>query len=310
MSTRTIFFGTPEAAVPSLEALIASDHEVVCVVTAPDRPRGRGMLVEPSPVKRRAQQAGLSILQPATLRSGDVVDSLRTFDAGVVVVVAYGLILPPEVLNVPALGCLNVHFSLLPRLRGAAPVQWALIEGHDETGVTIIQMDERMDTGPIYGQSAEPINPSDDAGGLEERLAQRGAGLLLATLDAIEREDPIPTPQDDSAATYAPKITSELAHIDWSVPAESIRNRVRAFSPRPGAWTTWKSKRLKVFKLEATDQPSQAAPGTLHPSKERLLVSTTGPAAELVEVQPEGKGRMSGAEFVRGYRPTPEERLL
>lgn len=294
---------------PSLVALLESNHDVVAVVTAPDRPRGRGMRIEPSPVKNKALEMGLSVLQPSTLWSDEFRETLTTLGADIFVVTAYGLILPGSVLNVPALGCVNVHFSLLPRFRGAAPVQWALIEGQDLTGVTIMQMDEGLDTGPILSQLSEPIREDDDAASLQNRLALRGSELLVETLDLIIEKAITPAPQDDSLATVAPKLSTDDAHTDWSLSATEIHNRVRAFSPRPGAWNKYRDGRLKIFRVAITDEPSGDPPGTLAVRDEELLAASGTTLVALREVQPEGKRPMTGSEFVRGYRPGDTERL-
>lgn len=307
---RIVFFGTPPPAVPSLSALLESDNRVLAAITAPDRPRGRGMKIEQSPVKERALRAGIDVLQPPTLRSDDVLGRLAGLGADVFVVVAFGLILPQKILNIPRLGCVNVHFSLLPRLRGAAPVQWLLIEGYSETGVTIIQMDSGVDTGPILSQESEPIYDSDDAGTLEERLSVSGARLLVETLEGLALGQVTARAQNESLATYAPKLSTEDARVDWSLPAGGIRNRIRAFSPRPGAWTMIGSRRIKIWRATVTDRKSKDAPGTLLPSESQILVSTGSFDIELIEVQPEGKRRMTAAEFVRGYRPRTGELLL
>lgn len=265
--------------------------------------------MEAPPVKVRAIQMGLEVVQPSNLRSAEISQTLKGIDADLFVVVAYGQILPRGILNIPPKGCINVHFSLVPLLRGAAPIQWALIDGREVTGVTIMQMDERMDTGPILAQVEESIAEDDDAGDLERRLATKGAVLLVETLEALDRGEIVAKAQDESLATLAPKLTTEDARIDWSLPATGIRNRVRAFSPRPGAWTTFKAKRLKVWELVVTHERVPGLPGSLHVSKEHLLVATGSTATELAEVQPEGKRPMSGVEFVRGYHPQTGDRL-
>ncbi|MGH2706426.1 MAG: methionyl-tRNA formyltransferase [Actinomycetota bacterium] len=302
MSLSVVFFGTPTPALPVLEALLESEHQVKAVVTAPDRPRGRGMDVGPSPVKERAIAAGREVLQPPMLRDPAAQETLAEIGADLFVVVAYGLILPKGVLEIPPGGGVNVHFSLLPRLRGAAPIQWALIEGFTLTGVTIIQMDEGMDTGPILAQLEEPVTEDDDAGTLEERLAARGAALLVATLKAIERGTAEPTPQHHDMATYAPKLTTGDARIRWADAAEAIAGRVRAFSPRPGAWTTMRGRRLKVWRVAIAPTASMGRPGSVDlVSPETLLVDTGSNKLALEEVQPEGGRRMSAAAFLRGH---------
>jgi methionyl-tRNA formyltransferase len=294
-----VFFGTPDIAVPTLRALVDSHHEVAGVVTAPDRPKGRGMNLQPSEVKAAAVEAGLPVLQPRTLRSEEAQAELRELNADVFVVAAYGLILPAAVLEIPPLGCVNVHFSLLPRWRGAAPVQWAVLEGDAESGVAIMQMDPGLDTGPVLEMVPEPIRPDDTAGTLAARLADLGARLVLQVLDRLEEIEPLEQPED--GVTYASKLTPEDARIDWSMPAGAIRNRIRAFNPRPGAWTSLNGKRLKIWSAELADSPSAEPAGTLRAEGESLVAQTGGGKLRLLEVQPEGKSRMSAAEFVRGY---------
>ena len=256
------------------------------------------MNLQPSEVKAAAVDAGIPVLQPPTLRSEEAQTALRELDADVYVVVAYGLILPKAVLDVPPLGCINVHFSLLPRWRGAAPVQWAILEGDAETGVAIMKMDPGLDTGPVYEMVPETIHAEDTSGTLAGRLAGLGAELLPGILDRLDQLAPAPQPEE--GVTYASKLTPEDARIDWSLPAEAIRNRIRAFNPRPGAWTTLDGKRLKVWKAQSTGEPSASPPGTLTVAGEKLVVDTGSERLLLVEVQPEGKGRMSAAEFLRG----------
>lgn len=310
MTLRVAFFGTPEAAVPSLDALLASKHGLVAAVTAPDRPQGRGMEVRPSPVKERALAAGLPVLEPATLRDGEIQERLRELGADVFAVTAYGLILPKAVLDAPRRGCLNVHFSLLPRLRGAGPVQWALIEGYTLTGTTVILMDEGMDTGPVLARLEEPVLEEDTAGTLEARLAVRGAALLVDVLGRVERGEVSPVPQDHDLATYAPKLAPEDARIDWAEPAARIANRVRAFDPRPGAWTTWRGRRIKVWRVRPSLEDTAGPPGRIGVGSPDLLLVGSGTTRLVVEeVQPEGKRRMTAGEFVRGYRPSTGERF-
>jgi methionyl-tRNA formyltransferase len=327
VTLRTVFFGTPEAAVPSLDALLGS-HDMLVVVTAPDRPRDRGMELKPSPVKARALEAGVPVLQPPTLRAEPVQEELRALGADVFVVTAYGLILPPAVLEATPNGCLNVHFSILPRLRGAAPVQWALIQGHEQAGVTIMQMDPGLDTGPIVEIAETPVTPDDTAGTLEERLAHMGAKLLVEVLDRLEHGGIERHPQDDALATLAPKLTPADARIDWAQDAATVVNRIRAFNPRPGAWTTVDGgKRLKVWRATLPSGQAQAqangapeapespeAPGTVGTVRAALdggmLVGTGSGEVLVVEVQPEGSRRMPATDFLRGLRPGPDTRLV
>jgi len=303
VSLRVVFFGTPEAAVPSLAHLLGSAHPVVAAVTAPDRPRGRGLEVQPSPVKRAALAAQLPVVQPPTLRDPSVQAELGDLGADVFAVCAYGLILPQAVLDLPRLGALNVHFSLLPAYRGAAPVTWAILDGRPETGVTIMQMEAGLDTGPILEQVAEPILPEDDTGSLEERLAVAGGGLLVDVLDRLEGGGVTPVAQDHAASSYAAKITPADARIDWSWDAARIARAVRAFRPRPGAWTTLAGRRLKLWRAKPGAAAAPGAPGTVAAGPDReMLVATGGGSLVLDEVQPEGGRRMAGAEFLRGLR--------
>lgn len=281
------------------------------MVTAPDRPRGRGMRVTPSAVKACALPCGLPVLQPPTLRDPAAQEVLAGLGADVFVVCAYGLILPTAVLDTPPLGCVNVHFSLLPAFRGAAPVAWAILTGQEASGVTIMQMDPGLDTGPVLAQAAEPIRPDDDTGSLEGRLAVLGAGLLLGVLDRLEA-GPVPAlAQDGSLASYAAKLTPADARIDWSLDARQIVNRVRAFSPRPGAWTLLDGRRLKLWRArpqaggQAGDGPAGQVgePGSIVSGPGGAMVVATGGGSIVAEeVQPEGGRRMAGADLLRGLR--------
>jgi methionyl-tRNA formyltransferase len=289
--------------VPTLERLLDSRHSVKAVVTAPDRPKGRGMELAASPVKQRALAAGIPVLQPPSLRTPEAQAELAAAGADVFVVCAYGLILPPAVLDQPPLGCVNVHFSLLPAFRGAAPVAAAVLAGLPVSGVTIMQMDPGLDTGPILDAIEEPIRPDDDTGSLEARLAVAGAGLLVSVLDRLEAGTIEAQPQDGSQATYAGKVTPGDARIDWGQPGPSIVDRVRAFSPRPGAWTTLDGRRLKVWRARVAEESGGGAPGSFAGGSGGSLVVATGDGAlTLEEVQPEGGRRMPGADFLRGRR--------
>jgi methionyl-tRNA formyltransferase len=304
-----VFFGTPQPAATTLEALLNSKHRVLAVVTAPDRPRGRGMQLAPSPVKARAKEQGLPVLQPPKLRDSEVHEELASFGADSFVVTAYGLIVPQAVLDIPKLGCFNVHFSLLPRFRGAAPVERVLIEGEEKTGITIIQMDARLDTGPVVAKAEEPIRSEDTAGSLMGRLAGRGAALMVEVLDDLESGTLHPEPQDDSRATYANKMSPDEARIDWTLSATAINNRIRAFNPRPGAWTMFEGKRLKVMSTEVSDTGDGKHPGEIRLDRESLFVGTGSGELRLIEVQPEGRGVMSAEEFVRGRRISGGEKF-
>jgi methionyl-tRNA formyltransferase len=299
---RTVFFGTPEWAVPSLRALLDAGIDVGAVVTNPDRPAGRGMHVRASPVKDVAFEAGLPVLQPQRARDEEFIESLRAHAPEVAVVVAYGRILPPEVLEVPTLGFVNVHFSLLPHYRGAAPVQRAIIDGNSETGVTIILLTEGMDEGPVLAERRVPIDQEDTAGTLGKRLADIGAQLLVETLPPYTEGRISPRDQDHERATYAPKITDEDARIEWGKPATEIRNLIRGLNPDPGAWTTLEGKRIKIFGARPASFEGNLDPGQVATTKEGLLVGTMDQPLLLMDVQVEGKRRMAGADAARGLR--------
>ncbi len=297
---RVVFMGTPDAAVPTLRALAAA-HDVVAVYTRPDKPRGRGLRTEASPVKVAAQELGAEIVQPAKLRGG--AEQLVAFAPDAVVVVAYGAILPPEVLAVPELGCVNVHFSLLPRWRGAAPVERAILAGDQRTGVTTMLMDEGLDTGPALLVESVDIGPEDTTGTVRSRLAELGAALLVRTLDGLASGTVTPQPQDDDGVTYASKVDPDESRLDPSEPAAVLERKVRAFHPAPGAFLPFRGKRLKVWR--ATVGPGGGDEGTFVGG----AVQTSDGRLRLDEVQPEGKRRMSGAEFVNGYRPKDGESI-
>ena len=302
-----MFFGTPEWAVPSLRALLDSPIDVVAAVTNPDKPAGRGMEVAASPIKEAAANAGLPVLQPAKARDPEFHRALTGLRPDVAVVVAYGKILPRSLLAVPRLGFVNVHFSLLPKYRGAAPVQHALMDGVDKTGVSIMVLTEGMDEGPVLDTETIEVGPDETAGSVGERLAEIGARLLAKSLLAYEAGSLTPVPQDHERATYAPKIDSEAARIDWGQPAQRIHNLVRALNPAPGAWTTLRGDRLKIYMT--TGRPDvELKPGELR-ADGRLVAGTSEGSLELVGVQIAGKQRMTGAELARGLRLSAEDRL-
>ncbi len=302
---RVVFMGTPAIAVPSLDALVADGQRVVAVVTQPDRAAGRGRRVAPSPVKEAAQRHGLTVLQPPSLRSPEVVEALRQLDPDAIVVAAFGQILRPAVLAVPRLGCLNVHPSLLPKLRGASPINFAILEGLPITGVTIMLMDRGMDTGPILTQVAEEIRPDDDAETLGRRLAAIGASLLVSTLHAWAEGRIAPRSQDDSQATYTRPLEREDGLVDWARPAAEIARRARAFYPWPGAYTHWDGKTLKLLRVRAEPAaPAAVAPGVVagldRGGRPGLLVATGEDVLAVERLQIEGRRPMSADEFVRG----------
>jgi methionyl-tRNA formyltransferase len=314
---RVVFLGNAKWSVPSLEALAGSAHDLALVVTRAPRPGGRGNRLLSTPVADAARRLELPLKEVETVKSGAGMDAIVEAAPDVLAVVAYGEILPREVLALPKLAPVNVHFSLLPKLRGAAPVQHAFLSGLERTGVTTIRMDEGMDTGPILLQTEEQIRPEDDAGSLGDRLAASGGRLLVETLDGLGTRSIEERLQDHAAATYAPKIRAGDRRIDWSRPAEEIIRLVRAMSPDPGAATSFRGKGLKVLRAAAVGvrrlPPGSPAltPGTLDAWSGHPLAVMTGDGRVigLEEVQPEGRRRMSWPEFVRGYRPEAGERL-
>ncbi|MCY7372925.1 MAG: methionyl-tRNA formyltransferase [Spirochaetaceae bacterium] len=299
---RLLFAGTPEVALPSLSALLASDHEVVAVLTRPDAPAGRGRRTAASPVALAAEQAGVEVLKPRRLFEPDVVERLRDLAPDCAAVVAYGAMVPPAALTVPAHGWVNLHFSLLPAWRGAAPVQHALLHGDEVTGASVFALEEGLDTGPVYGVMTEQVRPRDTSGDLLERLAQAGAGLLVATLDGIESGDLVAVPQREEGVSSAPKLTVEQARVDWSRPAYVLDRHVRACTPAPGAWTLVHGERLGLGPVEpcgATD----LAPGRLWAGRREVLVGAgNGQAVRLGEVRPAGKRAMAAPDWARGLR--------
>jgi methionyl-tRNA formyltransferase len=315
---RVAFLGNARWSVPSLAALAESDHAVAMVLTREPRPAGRGNRLTPTPVAEEARRRRLPLAEIATVKDGEGLEELRRTAPDVLAVVAYGEILPAEVLAVPSVAPVNVHFSVLPELRGAAPVQRAILEGLAATGVTTIRMDQGMDTGPILLHAEEAILPEDDAGSLGERLAAIGGRLLVDTVDRLAAGELEERIQDHALATYAPKLTAADRVIDWSEPAAAIVRRVRALSPEPGATTTFRAKVLKVLRASPRSGGSFRTSYPIEDMPRGLAVVTEGGAMEvraadgfvaLEEVAPEARKRMTGAEFVRGYRPGPGEIL-
>ena len=300
--TRLVFMGTPSFAVPALEGLIDS-YEVVGVVTQPDKRTGRGRKVVAPPVKQAAMARGLPVLQPKTLRQPEVIEELKALAPTVIVVAAYGQILPSEVLAIPPRGCLNVHPSLLPKYRGAAPIAGAILAGEEETGVTIMLMDEGMDTGPILAQRRLMIEPEDTTESLSRKLARLGADLLIETLPRWLRGEIAPQPQDDSRATYTKPIAKEDGLIDWSLPAVEIWRRCRAYYPWPSAYTYWQGRLFKVLRAKPIPQWKGAEkPGRVMRLRQGLAVATGEGALLLEEVQLAGKRAIGAEDFLRGQR--------
>jgi methionyl-tRNA formyltransferase len=294
---RLAFAGTPDVAVPSLEALLTSQHEVVAVITRPDAPAGRGRTLRPSPVKERALGAGLEVLTPKHPRDDDFQARLRELEVDACPTVAYGALIPPSALGIPRLGWVNLHFSLLPAWRGAAPVQHAVLAGDEVTGATTFLIEEGLDTGPYFGMLTEQVRPTDTSGDLLSRLATAGAGLLVATLDGLQTGDLEAVPQPAEGVSLAPKISVDDARVDWTAPALRVDRLVRACTPAPGAWTTLRGKRVKLGPV--TISTMQLPPGVLDGD----LVGTATDAVRLGSVRPEGKGEMAAVDWLRGLRP-------
>jgi len=297
---RIVFCGTPEVAVPSLDALVASEHEVVAVVTRPDAPSGRGKRLTPSPVALRAEELGIEVLKPQRPRDEDFVARLTAIAPDCCPVVAYGALLPQRVLDIPAHGFVNLHFSVLPRWRGAAPVQHAVLAGDEETGATTFRLVLEMDAGPVYGVITDPIGPSDTSGDLLTRLAHAGSALLVETLDTVAAGVE-PTPQPAEGVTLAPKITVDDAKIDWSRPAVEVDRLVRGCTPSPGPWTTFRGERFKVVSAApAQDDDAVLAPGELRVGRRAVHVGTGAGLLELGQVQAQGKRPMPAPDWARG----------
>lgn len=301
---RLLFAGTPAAAVPSLEALLASRHEVVAVLTRPDARSGRGRTLHPSPVKERALDAGIEVLTPARPRDEEFVARLKELAVDAAPVVAYGAILPASVLDVPTHGWVNLHFSVLPAWRGAAPVQHALIAGDEVTGATTFRIEQGLDTGPVFGTLTESVRPRDTAGDLLDRLSHAGAGLLVRTLDAIEDGILSPVPQPADGVSHAPKIEVDAARVRWTHPVHAVDRRIRGCTPAPGAWTTLPDgARLGLGPVTPLTDVHDLRPGELRATKREVLVGTGGGAVRLGLVTPPGKRPMEAADWARGARP-------
>ncbi len=298
---RIVFMGTPEIAVAPLRALVAAGHEVVLSVSQPDRPKGRGGKLAEPPVKRAARQLGIPVAQPERVKAADFIAQMQALKPDVAVVIAFGQILPQALLDIPKFGCINIHASLLPKYRGAAPINWAIANGERETGLTTMQMDAGMDTGPTYLTAVTPIGKEDDAVSLAERLADMAGPLIVETLAAVQ-DGMQPTPQDDSAATMAPMLKRGDGVVDWSQPARTIVNRARAFTPWPGSQTAYKGERWKLIDLRPGEgQLRNAAPGTVtRVDGDSILVATGEGGVRIYALQVPGKRAMSVRDFLNG----------
>ncbi len=305
---RLVFLGTPEFAVPTLERLTEAGHEIAAVICQPDRPRGRGQELAAPPVKRAALRLGLSVHQPERIRTPEAIAWFAGLGAEAMIVVGYGKIIPQAIIDLAPRGIINVHASLLPRYRGAAPIQWAIARGESETGVTTMRIDAGLDTGDILLARSTPVGPEETALELAPRLAAMGADLLVETLASLDRI--APRPQDHSRATLAPPLKKEDGSIDWRLSASEIHNRVRGFLPWPGGYTRFRGKLLQIWKTRVATDVASGEPGSLHPSKSRLVVTCgVSTALELIEVQVEGKRRVPAQAFLSGYHLVENEML-
>jgi methionyl-tRNA formyltransferase len=298
-----VFLGTPEIAATTLEQLIEGPDAVVGIVTQPDRPAGRGQRSVPSPVRNVGEGRGIPVVAPQKIRDPEFLKTLVGWHPEIIVVVAYGRILPKTILDLAPHGCLNVHYSLLPKYRGAAPAAWTIINGESTAGVTTMKLVEKMDAGPIYLQEAAPVAPDETTGSLQDKLAPIGARLLLETLNRLKMGSLIPQEQDESAVTFAPIIKKEDGLIDWSQPAITIERRVRGFDPWPGAYSHIDGKLLKIHKARVVAADAKLNPGeVMRADEDGFWVATSSGVLELEEVQLENKKRLSGVAFLRGAR--------
>lgn len=310
---KIIYMGTPDFAVAPLEAILKAGHEVTAVVTQPDRQKGRGREVQYSPVKECALSNGIPVLQPLKIKEKDAVEELRKYPADIFVVAAFGQLLSEEILNMPRLGCINIHASLLPAYRGAAPIQWCVINGEEKTGVTIMQMAKGMDTGDILLQKEVVLDEKETGGSLFDRLMETGAELIVEVLPKIEAGELTPVVQKEELATYAGKITKDMGNIDFAKSAVTIERLIRGLNPWPSAFTHYKGKILKIWEADVVSECANAenpVPGTvIAMDKESFTLATGEGALRIRSLQPEGKKRMSCAEFMRGYEVKVGEAL-
>jgi methionyl-tRNA formyltransferase len=305
-----IFLGTPSFAVPTLEAVVAAGHRVLAVYTQPDRPKGRGGQLATSPVKETALRLSLPVYQPERVRRPEIVEQLRAMHAEVMVIVGYGQIIPQSIIDIPPVGIINVHASLLPKYRGAAPIQWAIANGESRTGVTTMRIDAGLDTGDTLLKSETGIGPAENAVELSRRLARAGADLLVETLAGLTAGTIVPQKQDHSQASLAPILKKEDGSIDWKWPARKIFNRTRGLLPWPGAYSFFRGQMFHVWKARVAENPATGVPGQLLPQRKRLLVACgEGTALEPLEVQVEGRKRMPVEAFLNGQRLNDNEAL-
>ena len=304
---RVVFAGTPEPAVPSLQALLDSHHDVIAVVTRPDAPSGRGRTLTASPIAELAARHSIETLKPAKPSEPEFMARLRELAPDCCPVVAYGALIPQSVLDIPRIGWINLHFSLLPAWRGAAPVQHAIKAGDEITGATTFLLEAGMDTGPVFGHITDAIGPHDTSGDLLQRLSVTGAELLVRTLDGIESGELVAVPQVEEGVSLAPKVLVDDAKVDWTHPALAIDRLIRSCTPAPGAWTTFRDERLKLGAVTLEAEVTDLAPGQLRVSKQAVFVGTGSCAVALGQVQPIGKKPMGWKDWVNGARPTDSD---
>lgn len=302
---RIVFMGTPDFAVPSLEALLRRGHEIAAVYTQPDKPKGRGHKLLPPPVKVLALEHNIPVCQPTTLRNAEAVETLRAFEPELIVVAAYGKILPPDVLAIPPHGCINVHGSLLPQYRGAAPIQWAVLNGDKISGVTIQRMAEGVDTGDILAKAQTEIGEDETSGELFDRLMMLGAELLVDTIDKLDTLTP--EPQDEALATHAPMLQKEMGAVDWTKPASEVHNLVRGLNPWPAAYFMVDGKRMKLWRTKIVK--ANGLPGVLTVLDGEMTVYCGSDAVQLLEIQPENGKRMRGSDYLRGHPLTGDVKV-
>ena len=302
---KIVFAGTPDFAVPPLKALIDAGHDIVGVYTQPDRPQGRGRKIVPTPVKAVAESAGIPVFQPVSFKEPGSIDQLRSLKPELMVVVAYGLILPTEVIQIPPKGCVNIHASILPRWRGAAPIQRSILEGDTETGVTIMYIEPRLDAGPMILKAKTPIAATESAGDLHDRLSDLGATTLIAALPKIESGQTDATIQDESQVTYAAKISKEEALLDFTQPSDALARKVRAFNPWPVAETRYRGEPLRIWQAEPVQEPPTEAPGTLWSRESELLITTADGHLRILELQLPGGRKITSRDFLNSRPELP-----
>ncbi len=299
---RIVFMGTPDFSVNVLVSLVNTGHEVAAVVTQPDKPKGRGKEVSMTPVKEKALEYQIPVYQPVKVRDPQFIKIIEELAPDAIVVVAFGQIISKAILDIPKLGCVNIHASLLPKYRGSAPIQWAVINGEKETGITTMMMDEGIDTGDMLEKTIVPIEKDETGGSLHDKLSQAGAKLILSTLEGLEKKTIVPIPQPEEGTCYVGKLTKTLGDIDWNASAESIERLVRGLNPWPSAYTMWNGKTLKIWSAEVAEWNQEAKPGQVVAcDSNSLLVKTGDKALSIKELQLEGKKRMDISSFLRGY---------